>query len=73
VSFRFYPAIRIKDNEPSLEEIYRNKGVSAVSDALAEFLGDRIPVYVKVRDSVLAQFVDMSWAASTTFCPLQTS
>ncbi len=55
----FYPAIRIKDNEPSLEEIYKNKGVSAVSDALAEFLGNRIPVYVKVRDSVLAQFVDL--------------
>jgi hypothetical protein len=55
----FYPAIRIKDSEPSLEELYRNKGVGAVSDALAEFLGDRIPVYVKVRDSVLAQFVDV--------------
>ncbi len=55
----FFPAIRLKDGEQSLDEIYKNKGVSGVSSAVSEFLGERIVSYVKVRDNALAQFVDI--------------
>lgn len=55
----FYPAIRLKDNEASLEEIYRAGGVSAVNAAVSEFLGEKIAVHVRVRDAALAQFVDI--------------
>lgn len=55
----FFPAIRLKDDEQSLEEIYRGKGVSGVSSAVADFLGTKITAYVKVRDNVLAQLVDI--------------
>lgn len=55
----FFPATRLKDDAASLEEIYRSKGVSAVSSAVSDFLGDRIVAYVKARDNTLAQFVDI--------------
>lgn len=55
----FFPATRLKDDAQSLEELYRTKGVSAVSSAVSEFLGERIVAYVKARDNTLAQFVDI--------------
>lgn len=55
----FFPAIRLRDNEPSLEELYRSKGVATIADTVSEFLGEKIGVHVKVRDNALAQFVDI--------------
>lgn len=55
----FYPAIRLKDNEASLEELFRANGMAAVNSAVSEFLGERIGIQVKLRDSVLAHFVDI--------------
>lgn len=55
----FFPATRLKDDAASLEEIFKSKGVSGVSSAVSEFLGERIVAYVKARDNNLAQFVDI--------------
>ncbi|MBS0619130.1 MAG: LCP family protein [Spirochaetes bacterium] len=55
----FYPATRLKDNEASLEELFRAGGVSSVNSAITEFLGERSIAHVRVRDTVLAQFVDI--------------
>ncbi|MBN8220484.1 MAG: LCP family protein [Spirochaetes bacterium] len=55
----FFPATRLKDDASSLEEIFKSKGVSGVSSAVSEFLGERIVAYVKARDNNLAQFVDI--------------
>lgn len=55
----FFPATHLKDTEASLEDLYKAKGVTAVSSAVGEFLGDRMAAYVRVKDNTLAQFVDL--------------
>lgn len=55
----FYPLIHLRDDEPSLKEIYRNKGLSGLSTAVSEFLGERLALQVKTRNDTLAQLVDI--------------
>jgi hypothetical protein len=55
----FYPAIRLKDNASSLEQIYKAHGVGAINDTVSEFLGERVSIYFKLRDTALAHLVDV--------------
>jgi hypothetical protein len=55
----FFPAIHLKENEPSLDQLFRDRGVSGVSSAVSEFLGQSMLAYVKVRDDALTQYIDL--------------
>jgi len=55
----FFPATHLKDTDASLEALFKANGVPAVSSAVSEFLGERITAYFRVRDTTLAQFVDI--------------
>ncbi len=55
----FYPAIRLKDNEPSLEEMFKSGGLAAINSAVSEFLGEKVGIHIKLRDTTLAHLVDV--------------
>jgi len=55
----FFPAIHLKDDEMSLADLYRAKGISGISSAVSDFLGEKMTAHFRVGDAALAQFVDI--------------
>lgn len=55
----FYPATHLSESAPSLEGAFKSGGISGIKNAVEEFLGEKLLAYVKVRDTALADFVDI--------------